>query len=208
MTTTLEDLTPKTMTGTILTPEYDDLTVELTPLEAKLRDLALVSVAAVGLAGVFGGVSGGGQQMYIYGPAGYFYHQPSTSGLIESPAILESLEALQCELNRLRKFKDDWDEDGAEVFSSDTITSAQGVLTHISNAILSLDFVSGGPMISPGTDGRISFTWRVGTKELWIYVQDKTADVYRWEPFEEYESQTFEQITIADVREHIDWLLS
>ena len=208
MTTTLEEFTTRTMTGTVVNPEYEDLVTELTPLEVKLRNLALVGVAAVGFAGVLGWVPSGGQQLYVYGPAGYFFARPSTSGLIESPTILESLAALQGSVNRFRKFKDDWDEDGAEAFSPETIASAHEVITYVYEAVLGSDVLATAPMVSPGTDGRISFAWRLGSKELWIYVQGKTADVYRWEPADQFDSEPFEQVAVADVQEHIDWLLS
>jgi hypothetical protein len=208
MTTTVEQFTTEMITGTLITPEYEDLVSDLTPLEVKLRNLALVGITAVGFSGILGAVPCGGQQLYVYAPHGYFFARPSTSGLIESPTILESLAALQGSLNRFRTFKEDWDEDGAEAFSPETLESAHQVVTYTYEAVLRSDFVATAPMVSPGTDGRISFAWRLGSKELWIYVQGKTADVYRWEPAYQFDSQPFEQIAVADVQEHIDWLLS
>jgi len=208
MTAIVEEFVPKMITGAIVTPEYEDLVTPLTPLELKLRNLALVGIATVGFAGILGTLPCGGRQLYFYAPHDYFFARTSTTGLIESETMLESLAALRGSLTRFRKFKDDWDEDGAEAFSQETLASADEVVSSLYDAVLRSNFAVSAPMVSPGTDGRISFAWRLGSKELWIYVQAQTADVYRWDPAERYDSQPFEQITIANIQEHIDWLLS
>jgi hypothetical protein len=205
---TVEESTPKMMTAAVVTPEYADLVTDLTPLEVKLRNLALVGVATVGFAGILGALPCGGQQLYVYAPHDYFFARTSTTGLIESETILESLAALRGSLGRFSKFKANWDEDGAEAFSPETIASAHEVVASFDDAILKSDLVITAPMVSPCTDGRISFAWRLGSKELWIFVKDNTVDVYRWEPAEGHDSQPFEQVAIANIQEHIDWLLS
>ena len=206
--TLVEELIPKMVTGAVVTPEYEDLVTDLKPLEVRLRNLALVGIATVGITGMLGIPSPGTQQLYVYAPQDYFFARSSTSGLIESETMLESLAALRGSLDRFSKFPDNWDGEGAEAFAPETIASAHRVVTFIDKALFNSALALTVPMVSPYTDGRVSFSWRIGAKELWVFVQDSTADVYRWEPAEQHDSQPFEQIAIADIQEHIDWLLS
>lgn len=208
MTTIVEDRAPKMLTGAVSAPEYVDLIDDLVPLEVKLKNLALVTV---GLVGMFGGPPlpcRQAQQLYFVAPPEYFFARTSTSGLIESETMLESVAALRGSLARFRTFKHNWDNDGAEPFTSETVASADAVVAMVRAAVLDSYSVTNAPMISPCSDGRISFAWKLGSKELWIYVQDNTADVYRWEPADRYDSQPFEQIAVNGIQEHIEWLLA
>lgn len=200
----------KAVVLTLAPSEYADLVEGLTPLETTLRNLALVSFAVVGIGGILSISQPIRPELYLYGPAQAIYGRyANTESLVgENSVIFDSLGSLQLQLKRLRTLPANWDGEGGERIQEETLSSANDLLGSISDAMFRLGGPVPAPLVSPCSDGRVCFSWKRADKELWIYVQGHTADVYRWEPRGRYESEPFEQIAIPTVSEHVAWFLS
>jgi hypothetical protein len=132
----------------------------------------------------------------------------TSSPSVETSRLAVALGSLQLDLRRFRRFESNWDGEGADPFSSETLISAQEILGQTYEVAIRSPRQEVIPMLSPCGDGRICFTWKSKHKELWAYADGKFADLYRWHPLSNRESESFEHLPISRVREHIDWVLS
>lgn len=100
-----------------------------------------------------------------------------------------------------------WDGEGAEAPSPQTVASGEQVIERIA-IILERRDTSAEPSVLPFPDGSIFFKLIQGQKELAITVLGRTVEAQRWHPLDAFHSQGLWQIQVDDVREHIEWVLT
>jgi hypothetical protein len=95
----------------------------------------------------------------------------------------------------------DWDGEGASVIDPRAIDLARSLLrvTHHNSDI-------GKPSIGPMPDGRLSFTWEEGEKELWIFVSAEGYTSHQWASPDEFTSVVSTWRDSDEVAELIEWL--
>ncbi|HTC95721.1 MAG TPA: hypothetical protein VK699_19925 [Terriglobales bacterium] len=100
-----------------------------------------------------------------------------------------------------------WDNDGAEAVSRQTVATAEQLIEHVA-LVLERKNTSTSPCVRPFPDGSVFFKWIQGQKELAVTVLGRHVEVQRWEPLDTFRSQGLWQISIDDVSEHIEWVLT
>jgi hypothetical protein len=100
-----------------------------------------------------------------------------------------------------------WDGEGAEPISLETISTALHVIEHIA-ILLQRKNTSSKPSVRPFPDGSIFLKWIQGQKELAITVRGREIEGQHWEPLDSFQSQGLWEISVGDIPEHIEWVLT
>src|SRR5208337_2036958 len=101
----------------------------------------------------------------------------------------------------------DWDREGAEPVSVETIDTSLQVIEHIAIVLERKNTVS-TPSVRPFPDGSVFFKWIHGQKELAITVEGRRVEAQRWEPLNAFHSQGLWEISADGTSEHVDWVLT
>jgi hypothetical protein len=122
--------------------------------------------------------------------------------------LLESLSAVRRFIVDCMKLDHNWDNEGAEAISLETVTKAIAVINHAADVLKKQEFSDRLiPSVHPFPDGSIFFKWIVGQKELTITVLDGSIEAQRWEPLDAFVSEGLWEISIDDIPEHVEWVL-
>jgi hypothetical protein len=100
-----------------------------------------------------------------------------------------------------------WDAEGAEAVSATTITTARQIIERIA-IVLERIKASTAPSVMAFPDGSIFFKWIQGQKELTLTALGTEIEVQRWEPLDAYHSLGLWNVTIDDVLENVEWVLT
>jgi hypothetical protein len=100
-----------------------------------------------------------------------------------------------------------WDREGAEPISRETISTALQIIEHIA-IVLERKNTSSLPSVRPFPDGSVFFKWICGQKELAITVEGRNLEVQRWEPLDAFQSQGLWEIPVDATAEHVEWVLT
>jgi hypothetical protein len=107
------------------------------------------------------------------------------------------------ELKELSCLSSNWDGEGAARIDGPTTTKARELLTEIYKSQ-----PPERPSIGPMPDGRYTFTWEAGAKELWIYVSAKEYTSHQWDSASQFKSIAKSWTARDTVVELIEWLKS
>lgn len=100
---------------------------------------------------------------------------------------------------------DNWDGEGAQKPSAETLTVAKTVFEKlVSYAVRSR--VRSAPTTVPLSDGSIRFEWAIADKELFITVCEARAETQRWEPRDSVESVHYAEVPALQVDAELEWL--
>jgi len=119
----------------------------------------------------------------------------------------EMVSELRRKVKDFAKLLPDWDSEGAEAISVETVNTALQVIEHIAIVLERKNTVS-APLVRPFPDGSIFFKWIRGQKELAVTVHGARVEAQRWEPLSAFQSQGLWEIPVGATPEHVDWVLT
>ncbi len=119
----------------------------------------------------------------------------------------ETLSELRRTVAGFAQLGPNWDGEHAESVSAETLATAERVVEHIA-IVLERKSTSARPSVRAFPDGSIFFKWIQGQKELAITILDRTIEAQRWQPLEAFRSQGLWQISLDDISEQVEWVLT
>lgn len=117
------------------------------------------------------------------------------------------LSDLRRKISDFGLLKANWDGEDAQPITPETLATALQVLERLA-LVLERKNIASRPSARPFPDGSVFLKWIQGQKELAITVQDRTVEAQHWQPLDAFRSEGLWQISIDDVPEHIDWVLT
>jgi hypothetical protein len=118
-----------------------------------------------------------------------------------------TLAGLRRKIASLAHLGANWDGEGGEAPSPDTVGTAEQVTERIA-IILERRDTSAEPSVLPFPDGSIFFKLIQGQKELAITILGRTIEAQRWQPLDAFRSEGLWDISVDDIGEHIEWVLT
>jgi hypothetical protein len=115
--------------------------------------------------------------------------------------------ALRRKVSGFSHLPHNWDGEGAEPTSEDTINTSMRVVEQIA-VVLERKNTSSLPSVRPFPDGSVFFRLICGQKELAITVENRNVEVQRWQPLDAFQSQGLWEISVDAIPEHVDWALT
>jgi len=171
-----------------------------------INNTATVTVVNVGV--------GGGSILMHQELAPNLYARARCIGNTPTDAVESALKGeaktvatLRQRLAGFTKLEENWDAEGGQAISAETITTAERLLEHI-ELILSRKNILSSPSVRPSPDGSVTFKWIQGQKELDLMVTGQAVEAQRWHPLESYESEGLWEISVDDTPEQIEWVLT
>jgi len=123
------------------------------------------------------------------------------------PRTLEAVSELRRKVETFGRLAANWDNEGAEPISAETVNTALQVIEHIAIVLERKNTIS-SPSIRPFPDGSIFFKWIRGQKELAITVEGRIVEAQRWEPLDAFHSLGLWEIPVDATSEQVEWLLT
>jgi hypothetical protein len=119
----------------------------------------------------------------------------------------ETISEMRRKIEGFGRLNFNWDGEGAEPISAETINTALRVLENIAIVLERKNTLS-APSVRPFPNGAVFFKWIQGQKELSITVEGRTVEAQRWEPLDAFHSQGLWEITVDAISEHVEWVLA
>ena len=142
------------------------------------------------------------------------YHpQPTTEfTMLEQITNLENgatagTADLRRKIAAFSKLGTNWDDEGAQPISEETIRRSLQVVEHIA-VVLERKNTASFPSVLPFPDGSVFFKWVHGRKELNITVVGNNVAAQHWQPLDAYHSLGLWPISVDDTSEHVEWVLT
>jgi hypothetical protein len=141
-------------------------------------------------------------------------YQPTSAGSLvfggwtsDSHRINANLPDLRRRVSGFPELPRNWDGEGAEPVSGETVATTLQVLERIA-IVLERKNTSSLPSVRPFPDGSVFFKWICGQKELAITIEGTNVEVQRWEPLDAFQSQGLWEISVDATAEHVEWVLT
>jgi hypothetical protein len=125
-----------------------------------------------------------------------------------SPIVSLRWDRLDLELMRVSALELNWDGEGAEPVSQETIRTAQLVLELARETATSEPHPQIPlPVLFASVEGEVVLKWQFRERELKCIVIGRKVEAIRWSSHDQFESDGFWEIRPADVAEHFEWLV-
>jgi hypothetical protein len=119
----------------------------------------------------------------------------------------ENLSELRRKIASFAQLGPNWDGENAEPISAESVDTAEHVVERIA-IVLERRTAYAHPSVRAFPDGSIFFKWIQGQKELAITVLGQAIEAQRWQPLQAFCSQGLWQISLDEISEQVEWVLT